>query len=363
MPDIKGDIQNRPQELRALPNYSHLPDELFQIDLAGAAGEFLAREIFDLDGVQPLESTILNLSNETFEELPVVGVNPSEEAIEFYRKRGDTFQMVNVVVCCHSFERREGKLYALPYHVSLRPAQKKGLPQEVGVDWIAKYDLERVLEGRPHYIGYNPFDTAFGVYAVGPVPIGENVCSDVIGFVYNTYVIASKHVHKDVLDPGLCTALLGETQGILGDYRKFRFKRYFKKLTDTRPTKIWGCDSPIELFLLQAMSQIGLHPKIQMLIYPDGSIFPSLQSMWEGGIRTSKLSKIITEADFFFEKEKVAVFCDSKAHHTSVAAVAKDLAIDQKLDAIGIRSFRLAGTDIADSPVRCAAKLKEFLVS
>jgi hypothetical protein len=358
-----SDIQNRPRELWAFPNYSHLPDESFQIDLAGAAGEFLARDIFDLDGIQPLESAVLNLSKEMFEGLPVVGVNPSEEAIDFYRKRGDTFQMVNVVVCCHSFERREGKLYALPYHVSLHPDLKNGSPQQVGVGGIANYDLERVLEGRPHYIGFNPFATAFGVYAVGPVPVSEAVCSDVIGFVYNAYFIASNHVQKDALDPGLCTALLGETQGVLGDYRKFRFKEYFKKFNDSKPVKIWGCDSPIELFLLQAMSQIGLHPKIQMLIYPDGSIFPSLQSMWEGGVRTKKLAKIITEADFFFEKEKVAVFCDSKAHHTSATEVAKDLAIDKKLEAVGIRSFRLAGTDIADSPVRCAAKLKEFLVS
>lgn len=357
------DIKNRPPELWAFPNYSHLPDESFQIDLAGAAGEFLARDIFDLDGVQPLELTVLNLSNEKFEGLPVVGVNPSEEAIDYYRKRGDTFQMVNVVVCCHSFERREGKLYALPYHISLRPALKNGSPQQAGVDRIANFDLERILEGKPHYIGFNPFTTAFGLYAVGPIPVSETVCSDMIGFVYNAYFIASNHVQKDALDPGLCTALLGETRGVLGDYRKFRFKQYFKKFTDSKPVKIWGCDSPIELFLLQAMSQIGLHPKIQMLIYPDGSIFPSLQSMWEGGVRTKKLGKIITEADFFFEKEKVAVFCDSKAHHTSAAEIAKDFAIDNKLEAVGIRSFRVAGTDIADSPVRCAAKLKEFLVS
>lgn len=361
MPDIKGDIQNRPQELWAFPYYSRLPDEPFQIDLAGAAGEFLARDIFDLDGVQPLESTIMNLSNEIFEGLPVVGVNPSEEAIKFYKKRGDTFQMVNVIVCCHSFERRQGKLYALPYHISLRPALKYGSPQQIKVDWIANYDLERFLEGRPHYIGFNPFSDAFGLYAVGPVPTSETVCSDVIGFVYNTYLIASNHVRRDALDPGLCTALLGEAHGVLGDYRKFRFKEYFKHFTESKPVKIWGCDSPIELFLLQAMSQIGLHPKIQMLIYPDGSTFPSLQSMWEGGLRTKKLAKIITEADFFFEQEKVAVFCDSKAHHTTADQIKKDLAIDKKLEAIGIRSLRLAGTDIANSPATCAAKLKEFL--
>ncbi|POA28175.1 MULTISPECIES: hypothetical protein [unclassified Pseudomonas] len=361
MPNIKGDIQNRPKELWTLANYSHLPDESFQIDLASAAGEFLANDIFDLDGVQPLESAVLKLSTEFFEGVPVVGVNPSKDAIEYYRERGDTFQMVNVVVCCHSFERRDGKLFALPYHVSLRPAMKNGSPQTVGVGWIANFDLEKVLDGRPHYMGFNPFSDAFGLYALGPVPVNEAICSDVIGFVYNTYFVASKHAPRDASDPGLCTELLGETQGVLGDYRKYRCKNYFKKFTDSKPLKIWGCDSPIELFLLQAMSQIGLHPKIQMLIYPDGTIFPSLQSMWEGGVRTARLSKIITEADFFFEKEKVAVFCDSKAHHTSADEIAKDQAIDQKLAAVGIRSYRVAGTDIADSPFRCAALLKEFL--
>ena len=124
-----------------------------------------------------------------------------------------------------------------------------------------------------------------------------------------------------------------------------------------------GCDSPIELFLLQAMCQIGLHPKIQMLIFPDGSAFPSLQSMWERGIRTGRLSKIITEADFFFEDEKVAIFCDSVAHHTSAEDRAKDSAIDTKLGRIGIRSFRVSGKDIAISPVSCAAKIKEFIGS
>lgn len=361
MPNIKGDIQNRPKELWALPNYSHLPDESFQIDLASAAGEFLANDIFDLDGVQPLESTIFGLSNEVFEGKPVVGVNPSKEAIEYYRNRGDIFQMVNVVVCCHSFERRDGKLFALPYHVSLRPAMKNGSPQTVGVDWIENVNFESILDGRPHYIGFNPFSDAFGLSAIGPVPVSEAVCSDVIGFIYNRYFIASKYARQDATDPGMCTTLLGDAKGVLGDYRRFRFKNYFKYFADSKPLKIWGCDSPIELFLLQAMSQIGLHPKIQMHIYPDGSIFPSLQSMWEGGVRTGKLAQTITEADFFFEEESVAVFCDSKAHHTSAAQVAKDKTIDEKLAAVGIRSFRVAGTEIADSPFRCAALLREFL--
>ncbi|MBX8612584.1 hypothetical protein K5D50_10680 [Pseudomonas cichorii] len=363
MPNEVGDIENRPKELFTLPSYTRLPDEPFKIDLAGAIGEFLAHDIYDLDGVQPLESAICELSNEFHEGVPVTHVNPSREAIAFYKQRGDTFQIINVVVCCHSFERRDGILYGLPYHVSLRPFQKGGLPSEVGVEWVENFDLERILAGEPHYKGYNPFSNAFGLYAIGNVPVSDNICSDVIGLVYKTYLIASKFVSKSITYPGLCGSLLGENKGSIGDYQKYRVKEYFKAFNNTKPVKVWGCDSPIELFLLQAMSQIGLHPKIQMLIYPDGSVFPSLHSMWEGGLRTKKLAKIITEADFFFESEKVAIFCDSLAHHTTNAAIAKDAAIDEKLKTIGIRSFRISGKDIAESPIRCAARLKDFLAA
>lgn len=212
MPDIAGDIENRPEELRGFPSYGCLPNRPFEIDLESAVGEFLAQDIFDLDGTQPIESKIIGLSKKYFEGYPVIEVNPSEEAIDFYRERGDTFQMINVIVCCHSFEERGGKLYGLPYHISLRPAQKRGKPSSVGIDWIKNMDLSRVLEGNPHYMGYNPFSDAFGLYGIGPVPINHNICSDTIGLVYNTYFLASKYDKKNVCDPGMCTSLLGESK-------------------------------------------------------------------------------------------------------------------------------------------------------
>ena len=192
------------------------------------------------------------------------------------------------------------------------------------------------------------------------MPIDKNIYSDTIGLVYKTYFLASNYEKKDACEPGMCTSLLGESKALLKDYKDFRFSRYFKDFKTTKPIKIWGCDSPIELFLLQAMSQLGLNPKIQTIILPDGSTFPSLQSMWEGGRRTRKLNNIITEADFFFE-EKIAVFCDSMAHHTSDAAMAKDSAIDQKLADIGIRSIRISGPDIMKSPIECARKVRELV--
>ncbi|ELA8263707.1 endonuclease domain-containing protein [Vibrio parahaemolyticus] len=351
-----ADIENRPEELFKLPNYGCLPSGRFQIDLIGALGDFLGHDLFDLDGNQPIEGNILKLTG------GLINVNPSDEAIEFYRERGDDFQMINVVVCCYAFEERDGQLFGLPYHVSLRPAQKRGLPSSVGVDWIDNIDLERILDGNPHYMGFNPFSNAFGLYCIGEgMPVNEQMCSDVIGFVYNTYFLASKYDKSDVLDPGLCTSLLGESKALLNDYRKFRFSRYFKPFDNIEPVKIWGCDSPIELFLLQAMHSFGLKPTIQTHILTDGTIFPTLQTMWEGGVRTKALSKTITEADFYFAEQRVAIFVDSVAHHSSEEAIAKDKAIDEKLEAIGIRSIRISGPDIMNSPIACAKHVFDII--
>ncbi|MCB5300558.1 very short patch repair endonuclease [Yersinia intermedia] len=361
MEKITKDIENRPKELWDLPNYGCLPNGLFNIDLEGSVGQFLFHDIFDLDGTQPIENKIMGLSTKLYNNLPVIELNPSKEAIEFYEKRGDDFQMISVVVCCYAFEEKDGIFTGLPYHISLRPAQKRGLPSSVNTKWIEQIDLSAVLDGSPHYMGYNPFSNAFGFYCLGPVQPNKNICSDTIGFIYKTYFLASKYDKQDVCDPGMCTSLIGESKLILNDYRKFRFNRYFKPFENIEPIKIWGCDSPIELFLLQAMNSLKLRPKIQMHIFKDGSSFPSLQAMWEDGRRTKTLARTITEADFFFEEQKIAVFCDSVAHHSSQVEIARDLAIDESLKKIGIRSIRISGPDIVRSPLECAKRVEKMI--
>lgn len=361
MADLAEDIENRPQELLSLPSYGCLPNGTIEIDLKNSIGEFLFHDIFDLDGTQPIENKIMGLSKKFFKGYPVIEVNPSEEAIEFYGKRGDRFQMINVVVCCYAFEENNGNHIGLPYHISLRPAQKRGVPSTVGIKWIEKMDLSAVLEGNPHYMGYNPFSNAFGFFAIGPVSVNERICSDTIGFVYTTYFLASNYDKQDVCEPGKCRSLIGGSKSILNDYRKFRFSRYFKPFENIEPIKIWGCDSSIELFLLQAMNSLNLRPKIQMYIFNDGTTFPSLQSMWEGGRRTKRLAKTITEADFFFDEQMVAIFCDSVAHHSSEEAIEKDAAIDENLNNIGIRSIRISGPDIVQSPINCAQRIAEIV--
>jgi hypothetical protein len=321
----------------------------------------LFNDIFDLDGVQPIEQEVIKLSTEQIDGIPIFHVNPSKEAIDFYEKRGDDFQMINVVVCCYGFEEIDGKLFGLPYHISLRPAQKGGVPANVNIKWIENYDLSKVLDGQPHYMGYNPFSNAFGLFAIGDIPVNKSIYSDTIGFVYNCYFLSSKYSQQDVCDPGMCTSLLGESRAILKDYKKYRLNRYFKPFTNINPIKIWGCDSPIELFLLQAMHSYNLKPKIQMHIFKDGSVFPSLHSMWEEGVRTKQLNNRITESDFFFEEKRIAVFCDSVAYHSSPEAISKDKAIDESLSEIGIRSIRISGPDIAQSPLSCAKRVLDMV--
>jgi hypothetical protein len=355
------DIENRPKELMSLPGYGCLPQRPFYIDLEGSTGQFLFNDIFDLDGVQPIEQEVIKLSTEEIDGIPVFHVNPSKEAIKFYADRGDDFQMIYVVVCCYGFEERSGEFFGLPYHISIRPAQKGGIPANINIQWIENYDLCKVLDGNPHYMGYNPFSNAFGLFAVGNMPVNESIFSDTIGIVYKSYVLSSKYSQQDVCDPGMCTALLGESRAILGDYKKFRFSRYFKPFTNIEPVKIWGCDSPIELFLLQAMHSYNLKPKIQMHIFKDGSVFPSLHAMWEEGVRTKKLNNRITEADFFFEEKRIAIFCDSVAYHSSEEAIAKDKAIDVSLNDVGIRSIRISGPDIVQSPLSCAKRILDIV--
>jgi hypothetical protein len=60
---------------------------------------------------------------------------------------------------------------------------------------------------------------------------------------------------------------------------------------------------------------------------------------------------------------KIAIFCDSVAHHSSKKAKAKDRSIDEKLEKIGIESIRLTGVEIMKSPLESARKISNSISS
>lgn len=337
-------IENRPEELAGLPFYQDLPHMPVNIDLEGAIGEFLKYDIFQLDGVQPLEQRHMEANN------GVIGVNASSESIAIYKKEKVNFQLIYVVVNAYGFREINGKLVGKPYCISLMPASKFGEISSVPPEWIENIDLER-MDGVPKlYKGFNPFRGAFGIHMLGMHDYSK-IESDMLGFVHSIYALADRFEHREVLLP-MIPMLQGHNQA-LNDYKKYRNDWYFKSFKKLKPKKIWGCDSPIELFLIHAMDSISLNPELQTIICEDGFTVPSFHKVWENH-KSRKRLKIITEADFYFPEKKLAIFCDSVAHHSSLDAKIKDHAIDEKLNKIGIRSLRICGRDIAQSPMASA---------
>jgi hypothetical protein len=84
--------------------------------------------------------------------------------------------------------------------------------------------------------------------------------------------------------------------------------------TERNQHSIWGAESPIELFLFQELMRRGVTPALQMLIYDEGSLHPSLNYMWSG-VEFRHSPGLITESNMYFPEQKVAVFCDSTKYH------------------------------------------------
>lgn len=348
-------IENRPKELAGLPFYKDLPYMPVRIDLEGVIGEFLSYDIFQLDGVQPLEKRHMEASN------GFIGVNASTESIAIYKEEQVNFQFIYVVINAYGFREVDGELVGKPYCISLVPASKRGEISSVSPEWIESIDLERVARIPKLYKGFNPFRGAFGLHMLGGYDY-SNIESDMLGFVQSGYALADKFEHSEVLLPRI-PMLQGHRQ-VLNDYKKYRNNTYFKPFKKLRPKKIWGCDSPIELFLIHAMDSIGLNPELQTIICEDGFTVPSFHKLWENH-KSRKRLKSITDADFYFPAKKLAVFCDSVTHHSSLEAKKKDQIIDEKLKKIGIRSLRICGRNIAQSPIESArlveAELNKFV--
>ena len=350
--DDASNIENRPEELRDIPFYNSLPDMPLHLDLEGVTGDFFTHDIFQLEGVQPHEEKHSQING------GVLRVNPSEQSLELYRKERVEFQIVHLIVNAYDFEERDGILCGKPYCISLKPSTKREVISHANADWVGAMNWEKVGETEKKYIGFNPFQNTYGFFVIGPSPMSKNVEADMIGFVYRTYALATSFDHRRLLTPQI--PIIQDNNQVRRDYAKYRKDRYFKIFSKDKPRKIWGCDSPIELFLLQAMSSIGLKPVLQVIICGDGEILPNFHKLWENQ-KSRRRIKTITEADFYFHEQKLAVFCDSKTHHSSVEAIKKDNAIDEKLKNIGIRSLRIYGPDIVKSPMACADKVKDAL--
>lgn len=344
-------INNRPKELFDIEYYTELPQLPFELEVP-LASNFLGTDIFLLSGIMPKTVDLIEKTG-----ICVFTPRLSEKEVEYYRSHNTKFQMINIVANIHTFKRsgNSNKVLAYPYSISLVAAAKRNLVDERTIELLKNFDFERISEYKSTYTDFCPFkpiDTGF--YNLLGLLWGNGVkqYTDTIGFVLGTYFLPTDINLNDI--PMFCPGSIDLT--IAQKYAKYRIKRFYKPFSDIFPRRIWGCDSPIELFLVQALAQQNVFPTIQALIFNNGCVFDNYYQMVESNIFI-KGDELVTAADFYFPEKKLAIFCDSIKYHTRTSNINKDKLIDDKLNDLGIKSLRISGKDIVNNLKSCVDRI------
>lgn len=347
-------IDKRPASLLEDSAYTRLPKLPIEVDWTSIP-ELLRISMLDLGGIQPVTSAMLEAAGGTLHDQPSAG------EIALFQVRGTNFQMVSVVLNCVAVDEAETPQQRVrPFSVTLIPASKRGHVDERSIDAIANLDVANWLASQPIYSGYDPFSGEWSLYGNMPGYLDgkREGFLDEIGIVVDRYFMATEIPEDDeilMMDLRMPTAQMKER------YERHRRRLLFTPFKRVEARRVWGVETAIELFLIQALAREQLYPECQMLIMEDGATFPSLYHLWQD-IEFRHSAALVTEADFFFPEQKVAVFCDG-AHHSRGKQKAKDEAITKKLEAFGIRAIRIPSTDIKFDLPKAVASVKDALSS
>jgi hypothetical protein len=343
-------IKDRPKHLMNQGVYGRIPAEPFSVKF-DVLPELVRKSLGPLGGIQPVTGAMMSAANNQLKDMP------SEAEIKLFREAGVPFQLVSVVLSIAHMDKQDGVLHGIPYALTLVPASKRDVVQESGIDLVAKLDIQKILnETEPCYVGFDPFDGTWTFY--GPLSLFArdkpyNGFLDELGIVVAQYFLATTYNADDVLE----VALGLPTPKAEKKYGRHRAKLLYNRFATVEARRLWGAQSPIELFLLEELLLRGKSPSLQMLLFENGGIYPSLYDLWNEDIEFRYTTGLISECDMFFPKEKIAVFCDSTRHHRGQKAQEKDAEIDERLKAIGVTSVRVQGKQIVDDLKTAADKV------
>lgn len=331
-------IRDRPSTLANAPYYSALPEGPLRIDLSSLP-QILKLDLATLSGIQPITAAMAGAAGGELRD------DPSAGEIDLYRERGTAFQLVFIVYNLFDFRDVDGEIVGRPYAISLVPATRRAEVQTVPIDWIANMQMEpSPFEGKA-YVDFDPFTGERGMFGDGTMLRGTGAFRgkypDEIGFVSGGYMLAP--VCEDDA-PLLPNAGLNSERANTR-YAKFRAKSFYRPFETERPRRIWGLDSPIELFLAQGLANIGLYPESQILFLRDGDTFASYYHMLDDPTLRTRLNAVTT-ADFYFPEHRLAVFCDSGQFHRRRPQRDRDAAITAALESFGYRVLRIDGPQI-----------------
>lgn len=333
-------INNRPNSLLNQDDYKKLPTKPFAVDF-GSLPELVRRALGPLGGIQPVTREMTKAAGGILHDMPSAG------EIELFREKGGVFQMISLVLNVAHLKEVDGVTVAIPYSLSMMPASKRGAVDERSIDLVSKLDSQKNLkEFEPCYAGFDPFSGNFGLHGplglfIGETPFGCFL--DELGIVIGQFFLAKSYDPTDVLE----TKIGFPNERAEEKYRKHRAKLLYKPFTEIKPRRIWGAQSPIELFLFQGLLRRDLVPLLQVLVFDNGAIHPSLYDLWRD-VDFRYVPGLISEPDMYFPDQKLAVFCDSGRFHRGKKAEDKDAAIDKKLAGNGISSVRVPGKLIVE---------------
>jgi hypothetical protein len=356
-------ITNRPKFLEEnLPNYKTFPQgKDFDIDYKQLP-PLLNLDFHTLNGILPLTGERFGFIGQNGEMdgklSTVIMVNPLPEEYAYYESIGVTeFQAIQIVINCFVIENDEdGSIRGVPYSVSLVPMSQGKKIDTWSSGLLKTFDLEQLCqEGGYVFTDFNPFKGWYDGFSAdyslfNKLPYDRY--SDCIGFAWGMYFLAPGFDKKDVKMIENTTY----SAQVNAKYRRFKTELYFRPFENINPRRIWGCDSPIELFLLQGMYLKGWHPEIQMGIYRTGEVIQNYHKMQESEIWLGQ-DRLITAADFYFPEINLAIFCDGKEFHN----VEKDEAINKKLNDFGISVLRFSGKQISESLPEVLSVIEEKL--
>jgi len=344
-------ITNRPNLLEeSLKNYKTFPaGKDFDIDYKQLP-PLLNLDFHTLNGILPLTKARFDFigNNGEVDGKPstIIMVNPSPEEYAYYESIGVTeFQAIQIVINCYVIEDEEdGSLKGVPYSVTLVPMSRDKEIDTWNIELLKKFDLEKLCqEGGYVYSDFNPFEGWYDGFTAhysvfNKIPYDRY--SDCIGFAWGMYFLAPGFDKRDVQMIENTTY----SAPINAKFRRFKTDLYFRPFDNVNPRRVWGCDSPIELFLLQGLYLKNLHPEIQMGIYRTGEVIQNYHKMQESEIWVGQ-DKLVTAADFFFPDYNLAIFCDGKDFHNTK----KDEVINKKLSEFGISVLRFSGKEITEN--------------
>ncbi len=343
-------ITQRPDHLTSDAAYKTLPRAPLHIDWESVP-ELVRVVMLDLSGIQPPTSAMVEAAGGDLQD------KPSEGEIALFQSRGTEFQLISVVLSLVPGNVVDGVLQFKPFAVTLIPASKRNAVQTASVELVAKLDIAEWLRSEPMYTGYDPFSGDWTLFGNMPGYLdGERQAFlDGVGIVVDQFFLATETGDDEIL----MIDMKMSSEEAAEKYKKHRKKLFFKPFSKVESRRIWGAETAIELFLIQALAKEKLFPQSQMLIMNDGTVFPSLFHLWrDPQFRHS--ADVITSVDLYFPDERIAVFCDG-SNHSRKKNRDRDRAIDAKLVALKIQPVRILGSEIKFDLGNIVTRLKEIL--